>query len=244
MADETIRKRYGVDEILGRIPDDRGEFLLEFTPWSEDLSGYRRSARERFVEAGKRVLLRTVWDNIEDRDSRVLIDVVECDSAADAVEALADRLEANQLAEVPKGPDRLGLASFQHPASVPPAVLFARGNLAVTIVSFGRKPVDVVSIARRLEARLDERPAATLLTLPLKSELRAKPGQDIHFSYSMPKRTSEDSYVKVFVKGGTIARRDGELVTRASKAGEIEIEAILVEPGREPHVGKSRITIQ
>ncbi|MEK6303608.1 MAG: hypothetical protein AABO41_23130 [Acidobacteriota bacterium] len=244
MADETIRERYGFDEILQRIPANRGEFFVEFVPWPEDLDGWRRSARERFVESGNRVLLRTIWDNTEDHDSRVLIDVVECDSAADAVEALADILEGNQLAEVPKGPPTLGLASFQHPESVPPAVFFARGNLAVTVASFGRRPVDVSSVARRLEERLSERPSGLLQSLPLAAGLQGRVGEDVPLRFAGPLRKNEDWYLKFFATGGTIARRGGQLVARSTEAGTIDVEAFLVEPGREAQVGTSRITIQ
>lgn len=248
MADETIRKRYGVDEILRRIPDDRGEFFVEFLPWPDDLSGWRRSARERFVEAGNRVLLRTIWDNIEDRDSRILIDVVECDSAADAVEALADRLENNQLAEIPEGPREIGLASFQHPGFAPPVVLYVHGNLAITVASFGRKPVEVSDLAGRLDRRVGERPNRTnnlMWSVPLlEAAPSARTGEEILLRLNMPARNIEDSYLKLFATGGTIARRAGQLVTRAETAGKIEIEAFLVEPIHEAFAATSTIIIR
>jgi hypothetical protein len=237
MADEAIRKRYRIYEILQRIPEDRGEFFAEFLPWAEDVAEWKRSARETFAEAGNRVLLRTIWDKPEDRESRVLIDVMECESASDAVEALADRLEENQLAEVPEGPQALGLASFQHPEFAPPAVFYVHGNLAITVASFGRKPVDVSNIARRLDRKMGERPTpADPLPRPypmLEVEPYAKPGDEVLIRLNLPTRKREDSYLKVFVTGGTIARREGQLVTHSKTAGQIEIEAFLVEPGPE-----------
>lgn len=248
MADQAIRERYRIDEILKRIPEDRGEFFAEFLPWAEDVGEWKRSARETFAEAGDRVLLRTIWDNPEDRESRVLIDVVECESASDAVEALADRLEENQLAEVPEGLQALGLASFQHPEFAPPAVFYVHGNLAITVASFGRKPVDVSNIARRLDRKLGERPTpaeAFLRAYPmLQVEPYAKPGDEVVLRLNLPARRREDSYLKLFVTGGTIARREGQLVTHSNAPGQIEIEAFLVEPGPEAFAATSTIIIR
>jgi hypothetical protein len=248
MADQAIRERYRIDEILQRIPEDRGEFFAGFLPWTEDMGDWTRSARETFVEKRGRTLLRTIWDNPEDRESRVLIDVVECVSAADAVEALADRLEANQLAEIPEGPRALGLGSFQHPELAPPALFYVHGNLAITVTSFGRKPVDVSNIARRLDAKLGERPipADTFLRAypMLQAQPHAKPGDEVVLRVNLPTRKREDSYLKVFVTGGTIARREGKLVTHSKAAGQIEVEAFLVEPGPEAYAAKSIITIR
>ena len=249
MADEAIRERYGIDEILRRIPEDRGEFFAGFLPWAEDVGEWKRSARETFAEKGGRTLLRTIWDNPEDRESRVLIDVVECVSATDAVEALADRLEANQLAEIPAGPQALGLGSFQHPEFAPPALFYVHGNLAITVTSFGRKAVDVSDIARRLDSKLGEsRPASKesfLRAYPLiQVEPYAKRGDEVVLRLNLPARRREDSYLKVFVTGGTIARREGQLVTQSKAAGQIEIEAFLVEPGPEAYTATSTITIR
>ncbi|HTG14862.1 MAG TPA: hypothetical protein VK747_06300 [Blastocatellia bacterium] len=248
MADQAIRELYRIDKILQRIPEDRGEFFAGFLPWTEDVGDWTRSARETFAARGDRKLLRTIWDNPEDRESRVLIDVVECVSAADAVEALADRLEANQLAEIPEGPEALGLGSFQHPELAPPALFYVHGNLAITVTSFGRKPVEVSNIAMRLDAKLGERPipADTLLRAypMLQAQLHAKPGDEVVLRLNLPTRKREDSYLKVFVTGGTIARREGKLVTHSNAAGQIEVEAFLVEPGAEAYAATSTIIVR
>lgn len=249
MADRAIREQYKIDEILERIPEDRGEFFAGFLPWTEDVGDWTRSARETCAEKGNRILLRTIWDNPEDRDSRVLIDVVECESAADAVEALADRLQGNQLADLPEGPESLGLGSFQHPeVVVPPAVFYVHGNLAITVASFGRTPVGVSEIAMRLDAKLSEHPTAAVASLRaypmLHAEPQAKPGDEVALRLNLPTRKREDSYLKVFVTGGTIARREGRLVTLAKAAGQIEVEAFLVEPGPEALTATSTIIVR
>jgi hypothetical protein len=244
MADQAIRKRYGVDEILSRIPEDRGEFFVGFVPWPEDVAGWRRSTRESLGEEGDRSLIRTIWDDAEDRDARVLIDVVECDSAEDAVEALGDRLEGNQLPSLPPGPSGLGIASFMHPDFAPPAIFFARGNLAITVTSFGRKFVDVAGIAQRLNLKLGEHPTAVRDSLKVVSDFPSgRPGVDIPLRYELPAQKVDDGYLKLFLTGGTIARRKKGFVTRAKSPGRIDVEAYLVEPGRTPIMARAAIAI-
>jgi hypothetical protein len=248
MADQAIRDHYRIDEILQRIPEERGEFFAGFLPWAEDIGDWKRSARQAFAAPGDRLLLRTIWDNPEDREARVLIDVMECESASDAVEALADRLEANQLAEIPEGPRSLGLASFRHPPSAPPALFYVHGNLAITVTSFGRKPVDVSNIASRLDLKLGERPIPEVPLLRVYPLLQvtssAKSGDDVVVGLNLPTRKREDSYLKVFVTGGTIARRKGQLVTRSTATGQIEIEAFLIEPGAEALAAASTVIVR
>ena len=244
MADEAFRKQYGFDDILRRIPEDRGEFFAGFVPWPEDMNGWRRSSRDQWAEASNRSVVRTIWDSLQDRDSRALIDIVECNSTIDAVEAVSEWLAANQLERVPEGPEGLGLASFQHPDFAPPAIIFARGNLAMTVAGLGRKTIDVVQIARRLNTRLAERPTGIEHPLSLTAgPERGKAGQEIRLNYTLPVQKGEDGYVKFFVAGGTIFRREQQVMVLARAAGPLTVEAYLVELGRELFVGRLTIAI-
>jgi hypothetical protein len=92
---------------------------------------------------------------------------------------------------------------------------------------------------------LDERPTGPQHPLPLEAETRrGKVGQEISLRYTLPVRKGEDGYLKFFVTGGTIARREQQLVTLATAAGPLAVEAYLVEPGREVYAGKLTITIE
>jgi hypothetical protein len=88
-----------------------------------------RTAAKLGIGVGERSLLRTVWEDPHDRESRSLIDVIECASATDASEAQADRLAANQLARLLEGPPDLGLASFTRPPKRRRRPCFSRGGL-------------------------------------------------------------------------------------------------------------------
>jgi hypothetical protein len=78
----------------------------------------------------------------------------------------------------------------------------------------------------------------------LEVEPLAKPGDEVVLRLNLPARTRKDSYLKVFVTGGTIIRRDGLLVTHSKMAGQIEIEAFLVEPEHQAFADSSKIVIQ
>ena len=247
MPNEEIRKKYGIDELLRQIPNDRCEFFSSFVPWAEDLEGWRLSGRE--LEPGPqtavRTQLRTIWDDPKDRDARILIDVLVCASAAEALETLAVQLEHNQLALLPKGPPDLGLVSFVHPEPAPPTVYFVRGNLSIMVASFGGKAIPVLAIAWRLSARLAERPFTERHTLFLAADpARGKAGQDIALSYQTSLKVGDDGYWKFFVTGGTAVRRGDRLVLRSDAPRSIKVDAFLVESGREPYFGELSLTVE
>ena len=61
---------------------------------------------------------------------------------------------------------------------------------------------------------------------------------------NLPAKRRDDSYLRVFVTGGTIARRESKLVTQSKAARQIQIEAFLVEPRPEAFTARSTITIR
>ncbi len=50
---------------------------FERLPWPEDCQDWRRSVHERFEDNLQGPLLRTVWDDPQNRNARVLINIVE-----------------------------------------------------------------------------------------------------------------------------------------------------------------------
>ena len=94
---------------------------------------------------------RAVWDLAR---GRIALTITEHPSRPAALNALADELEANQLAELPLGPSDLGEISFVHPPQAPPAVFFVRGHLTLVVHSFSREAVDVLPFARRVDDAL------------------------------------------------------------------------------------------
>jgi hypothetical protein len=91
---------------------------------------------------------RAAWDV---SPGRIALTATELPTFHDALQALADELEANQLAAVPPGPPDLGELSFMHPSGVAPAVFFVRNNLLLAVYSLGREDLDVIAFAYRVD---------------------------------------------------------------------------------------------
>jgi len=242
---DKSRTRLDLKALQEQLPADRAELFLGFVPWAEDAEGWRRSVRAALPEVPGRSVLRTVWDSLKTVEERVLIDVVECESAASALEALADRLQWNQLAQVADGPRGLGQVAFMHPEGVPPAIVFTRGNVCLNVASFGRQAVDVVPWAEGLNRRLDHRPAIKRSTIELSvGAVPLKAGQATELRYVVPWKYGENGYLKFIVAGGTLFRREERLFLAAAGPGEMKIDAYLLEPGREPHAGHLRLGVE
>lgn len=236
---------YDVAALRKRIPENRCELFVGFSPWPEDCQGWRRSVRERFGEASPRPLLRTIWDHPENRDTRVLVDVVELSSANRAMEALANSLKWNQLAVLPEGPSDLGYASFIHPLGVPPAAFFVQGNVFVSVVSYASQPVDVEPWAYRIRHRLLDRPLEGRVTIGLETDRpSARIGEPYPIRYTLPWRMGEDGFVKIFAEGAVLTRETGRLSATGTRHGELALEVFAVEPGRETHVGRLRLPVE
>jgi len=183
------------------------------------------------------MLHRTVWDDPEHESARVVVDVVECASAAQAVMALLDRLEWNQLAEVPAGPQGLGIASFAHPEGVPPAVFFARANLCVSVASFARRAVPVVPVATALDRRLVAEPAAGGPPLRVEAE-RGTGGRPAVVRVSVPYRFGEEGHLRYRARGGTLEIRDGQVVVIPTAGAEVQVDVFAEEAGRAAGAGR------
>ena len=234
MPDERIRKQYGIDEILSRLPQNAAHFYSGFAPWPDDLEGWIRTSRELLPADGERSLTRTVWDLQNDSDSRLLVDVTECGSAQEAVEALAGSLEANQLASLPAGLRGNWFVSFVHSEGAPPASFLAYANLLIVIASFGRKSVPVEPLVRRLLLRLESSSKTDATFGRLTAEpARARRSHEVLLRYELSITPIEDSYLRLSITGGTIRRRQGQLFLSPGRENSINISSWLFERGRE-----------
>ena len=237
--------QYDLESLRQALPRKYSETFIGFTPWRDDFEGWERSPKEFFPETPERTVTRTIWDNSKDRDERILIEVAECASAEKALKALEDRLDWNQLPKLESGPKGLGYASFVHPEDVPPAVFFIRGNLCVSVVSFGRKAVEVNELARSINARLENRPRTEKTSISLSiGDPRLKAGGESVLKYSLPWRYGEEGYVTFFVSGGVLSLKEKTLFISSDEPGKLTVEAYILEPGREPHAGRLTVSVE
>lgn len=154
MMDESVLRelgtRYDIESLRARVPKDAGREARGFDPQVVRTDGWRVSMREALRDGAGRPHTRVVFDANEAPDERVLVEVIECSSPADALDALLERLAGNQLARLPEGPAQFGFAVYEHPAEAPPAIFFARDNVCVTVASFGSRATPVQDWAERV----------------------------------------------------------------------------------------------
>jgi hypothetical protein len=165
-----------------------------------------------------------------------VVDVVECPSSAEAVKALLERLEWNQLANVPAGPPGLGIASFAHPEGVPPAVFFARANLCVGVASFASRAVAVLPAATALDRRLLATPVAGGAVLRVEAE-RGDRGGPAVLRVVVPFRLGEEGHLRYRARGGTLEIRDDQVVVIPIAGAEVQVDIFAEEAGRAAGVG-------
>ena len=236
---------YDAEALRRRIPEDRSELYLGFSPWEEDLAGWTPALRERFDTTSERPILRTVWDDPKDSEARVLVEVATRISAEDAVDALVDLLSWNQLASLPEGPANLGHVSFVYPEDSPTTLYFVRGNVCITVVSYGRVPVPVLPMAKNIDNRLAEFPSVERNTIVMESKVaKASVGEPVVVDFKLPWRLGDDGFVKISTTAGRLRVEKGQMVFRGTKRGSTQIEVLALEPGREPYRGHMDIEVE
>ncbi|MCP4339690.1 MAG: hypothetical protein GY799_12565 [Desulfobulbaceae bacterium] len=219
--------------------------FVGFSPSEQDMKDWQHTMKENLLEDASRPLRRSVWNHPDSSDRRALIDVAECSSAEEAMKSLVTRLEGNELARLNKGPDDLGTISFMHPEGSPPAVFYTRGNLCISVISIAPQPVEVLKLAQTLNLRLQSQSKIASDIIQFKpGQDHAKVGEDVSVSYQLLWKLAEQGYLKFTVHGGSIARKKDSLIITGSKPGVLQLEAIAIEPGREPDGGKLSLRIE
>jgi hypothetical protein len=252
---QSIIERYGLETAVRSLPKDRADLFLHFTAWPDDVEGFARQSLTRrphgpiAVPKGWDVVgadvaksigplvpttTREIW-NQGDTGRRALIEIDECASAADAIAALGERLEWNQLARLDDGPSNLGMLSFVHPKGVPSATLFVRGNLCVSVSSFGAESIAATRIAEALDARLTSRPEVDRETISVTSE-SGRSGVPPVIRFSSTWQVGSDGFIAIDVRGGAAMLLENGRIAIPS-AAEVHVRVHALEPGREPHAG-------
>jgi len=242
---EKTKNKYDFSSWNKRSKEEMSVVLRNFIPWQEDCLGWTRANKEFFTETDERRLRRTIWDDPKDRDSRVLIDVYETYSLTQAQECLIELLANNQLERLPEGPKDLGGISFVHPEGVPAAAFWVRGNICLSVCSFGRKMIDVVKWSYRLDSRIMDKPKIDRFILMLTpEEEQVNVEQEVGIRFSFPWQIGEDGYYKFFATGGELFFKGKHLHLRAQEEGEAVIEGFAVEAGREPYGGRLTLKVE
>jgi hypothetical protein len=156
----SLNERYDLSELRKRASSYDGPLLVAtaLAQWRPE--GWRLSLSEQFQE-DTRLISRNTYDRSDQSVTlsagsknnkpmrRVRVEVVYCGSATDAMEALIDSLDYNQLAQLQPGPAGPWIASFVQTEPAPPALSFMLSNLLVTISSIGTIAEPVVPWAEQ-----------------------------------------------------------------------------------------------
>jgi len=202
-------------------PKTAGLLVIGFKAWAVPGEPESELAlREQLTPASTRA----VWNLRMSPDARLAITATEHASARDALRALAQELEGNQLATLPRGPEDIGEISFVHPQEAPPAIFFVTGNLTIGVFSFGREFVDVLPAARTMDTDLREKP-----------QWAREGGINVFFAERdvrvKPKWEGRDGYLKVIAPSADL-RKEGDTITGIA---EHDAYVYYVEPGRETY---------
>lgn len=215
-SEETMKT---IEPMIAR-PKNAGLLTIGFKAWAVPQEPDSELAmREQLAPNSSRA----VWNLRRDEGARLAVTATEHASVRDALRALAEELENNQLATLPRGPEGIGEVSFVHPPQAPPAIFFVTGNLTVGVFSFGREPVDVLPFAKRVDADLQAKPReareGALDVTAEQGRLRAK-----------PRWSGPDGYLKVVAPGAEL-RKEGDAFAGADAGAEV----FYIEPGRETY---------
>ncbi|KRA79371.1 hypothetical protein [Altererythrobacter sp. Root672] len=146
---EALRERFGFDDWKGtnRLEQD---LELRDVALPKDLIPGLDAARVRLIDPGDGTrLLRASWTAPDRPDALLLLDIRECPSREAAHEVLLELLGNMQTPEVHRLDDAPGDVAFSYAAAV--GLIFARGNVAVSIANGGSEKAPVEPIARKLD---------------------------------------------------------------------------------------------
>ena len=147
---DALREKYGFSSWRGINPSGR-EFELRGVSLTQGVVGGLDARQVREIDPGDGSrLLRAAWKAPDKDESLLLMDVRECSSRLAAHEVLLEALANFQAPEVRRlEGDAPGDIAFAVDASA--AVVFARGNIVVSIANGGTELVGADSIARRVD---------------------------------------------------------------------------------------------
>lgn len=241
---EEVKKRYRFSSWSSTPRQGVSILLRNFAPRAEDRLGWKEAAAERFAPSATRRLTRSEWAAPRDAASRVLVDVYETPSLADAQQNLLEMLANNELLRLPDGPADLGEISFVHPDGVPPAAFWVVGNLCISVVSFGRTNVPVLDVAARLQARAIEKPRGPKRDLRLNPEKTLQAKGETILALTAPRTLPEGVEYKYFATGGELFLDGDRVGVRALRRGEVVVEAFAIRSPRNVHAARRVLTVR
>jgi hypothetical protein len=179
-----------------------------------------------------------MWQRKKSQEEELVqVSVFESSYWRHAQHHLMNQLHHCMRPDIPRGKGKTaGIGDVQYIGQAPEskdttAVFLSRGNLQINIRSVGKKPVDVVSLAKKLDNRFIKPPTKTeekagLVSALKPGKLKVKKDERAVVLDTLPEPVSRSGWIKVNVPEGEL-RRDGDvLYYTCEKAGQKNVEIL------------------
>lgn len=179
-----------------------------------------------------------MWKRKKSQEEELVqVSVMESSSWRHAQHHLMNQLHHCMRPDIPRGTGKTaGIGDVQYIGQASgsediAAVFFSRGNLQINIRSVGKKPVDVVTLAKKLDNRFIKPPTKTeekagLVSTLKPGKLKVKKDEKAVVLEKLPEPVSRSGWIKVNVPEGEL-RRDGDvLYCTCEKAGQKNVEIL------------------
>jgi len=135
-------------------------FIWQYFMGGHELAGWQlKEVRPWDVTTEKAV--QYYWENTSDKDEKIKIDIIECQSWLHAQQQLLGLLRQHMYIHLPeagKKEIRVGDAAYAGDGVEPQHLLFVRANVVVVLNSIGRKRVPVAKSALQLDNLFYDKP--------------------------------------------------------------------------------------
>ncbi len=240
----TIKESYGFDSWAGSISGEEHEFIWNFFMNGRESPGWNLAESMDYGVEKERNMTRYLWkkekeekEKEKEKEMLILVDVIETPSLLDSHEAVIDFISECQAPHLPEGKSHgidVGDISFLSHGEPISSILFARGNLALSVRSVGSVDVAVDEFAQNVDYYLSEKPPP--------SDVEDTPGIEefesecscirLHEKVALKIKVSDPLKgrlrYKFFSTGGKIIREKDTIFFYPFSVGKHEIESYVI----------------
>src|SRR5262245_26805926 len=218
------------------------ELFTGYAPAFRSATGWRHTFRQHRPGPHGGVIRRVVFDNTEDPNRRLLIDVAEFPTAQLARDYVRAAKDGANFA-IAEGPARFGASSLAFPYKQPRSLYFCRANLMLWICSCSRENVLVEPWADQMLQDLAQEPTTEsrndLVLTAERDQLDARGATRIRVSLRWDR--GEWAWRKFKATGGTLSRAsegDDVIFWPTAREPKQAVTGWTFEPGRETYHGR------
>jgi hypothetical protein len=176
-------------------------FIWQYFMGGHELAGWQlKEVRPWEVKTEK--VVQYYWENTTDKEEKIKIDIIECQSWVHAQQQLLELLRQHMqiyLPEASKKEIRVGDAAYTGDGQEPQHLLFVRANVIAVLNSIGRKKVPVAKAALQLDNLFYDKPLLQITGV--------SPVIESFFLDRQDRKINEQDAVQVVIKATDPLRR-------------------------------------